>query len=463
DQVFGALETLTRMRQLHGDRLAIICNGIGPALLACDQLAVSGGQRAALAPQTLTALKDASLPTAVPGNPCDLGAGATPDHFAVAFELVAADPNVDAVLLVHVPTLLAPSLDVARRMIPILDEAQKPVLTSWMGFASASPAREAFGAAGVSTFDTPEQAVDAFAHMVKYRRNQEQLEQLPVSSQRSDAALVNSRRAWAVAGAAQYSDERHLDGARASALLGAAGIAVDDAAALEVDALLTTLQVRAGITRDPVFGPLVFLQGAGPHSEPVQRQVALPPLDTQFARSLIAATGLRAALERFSADAARDEGALADLLVRLCALVLEVKTIADIDLYPIVVGAEGIACYGTRVDFGEACEPAILPYPAELEEALTLPRSGRQVVLRPIRGDDAPAHAAFTARLSPQAIRYRLFGPRTRFTRRQLAQATQIDYAREMAFIASGETPEGEAETLGVVRAWTDPDNVSAE
>jgi acetyltransferase len=65
--------------------------------------------------------------------------------------------------------------------------------------------------------------------------------------------------------------------------------------------------------------------------------------------------------------------------------------------------------------------------------------------------------------LSPQAIRYRFFQPRTQFTRLELAQATQIDYAREMAFIATTESAVGKAETLGVVRAWIDADNVSAE
>ena len=42
----------------------------------------------------------------------------------------------------------------------------------------------------------------------------------------------------------------------------------------------------------------------------------------------------------------------------------------------------------------------------------------------------------------------------------EIARLTQIDYAREMAFIAAF---EGEADTLGVVRAVTDPDNVEAE
>ncbi len=84
-------------------------------------------------------------------------------------------------------------------------------------------------------------------------------------------------------------------------------------------------------------------------------------------------------------------------------------------------------------------------------------------MLRPIRAEDAPAHAVFGQRLSPESIRYRFFGPRSGFSQHQLAQFTQIDYAREMAFIASGKNDEGAEETYGVVRSWADPDNVSAE
>ena len=44
-----------------------------------------------------------------------------------------------------------------------------------------------------------------------------------------------------------------------------------------------------------------------------------------------------------------------------------------------------------------------------------------------------------------------------------MARLTQIDYDREMAFIAAAEGEGGETETLGVVRTVTDPDKVAAE
>ena len=44
-----------------------------------------------------------------------------------------------------------------------------------------------------------------------------------------------------------------------------------------------------------------------------------------------------------------------------------------------------------------------------------------------------------------------------------MARLTQIDYEREMAFIATGALADGGEETLGVARAISDPDNEDAE
>jgi acetyltransferase len=83
---------------------------------------------------------------------------------------------------------------------------------------------------------------------------------------------------------------------------------------------------------------------------------------------------------------------------------------------------------------------------------------GRPVVLRPIRPEDEPAHREFLTALSPADVRFRFFGMMRDFRHEQLARWTQIDYDREMAFIAVAD-----GRTLGVVRAVTDPDNQRAE
>jgi len=105
---------------------------------------------------------------------------------------------------------------------------------------------------------------------------------------------------------------------------------------------------------------------------------------------------------------------------------------------------------------------AIQPYPEHLEEEVTLP-SGLQVLLRPIRPEDEHIHQEFINSLSEEDLRMRFFGLVHEFTHSQLAQLTQIDYDREMAFVVTRQKNSGEQETIGVIRAFFDPDNISAE
>jgi len=84
-------------------------------------------------------------------------------------------------------------------------------------------------------------------------------------------------------------------------------------------------------------------------------------------------------------------------------------------------------------------------------------------VLRPIRPEDGPQHAAFVDQLDALDMRMRFFYSRRQIGPTEMARLTQIDYEREMAFIATAPTPDGREETLGVVRAVADPDNQEAE
>jgi acetyltransferase len=84
------------------------------------------------------------------------------------------------------------------------------------------------------------------------------------------------------------------------------------------------------------------------------------------------------------------------------------------------------------------------------------------VLLRPIRPEDEPTHHEFVRRVSAEDFRLRFFSPMRALPHSEMARFTQIDYEREMAFIATRNI-NGHSETLGVVRAITDPDNIRAE
>ena len=72
-------------------------------------------------------------------------------------------------------------------------------------------------------------------------------------------------------------------------------------------------------------------------------------------------------------------------------------------------------------------------------------------------------HRRFLEHLDPDDIRMRIFQTRHELPRSELARLTQIDYDREMAFIAEGVDAQGAPETLGVARTVSDPDQTEAE
>ena len=463
DELFNALESLTRMRRLNGERLAVFCNGPGPALLATDHLVRNGGRLASLGKETVAELQRALPPVASVGNPVDISAAARPEHFATVMDALTNDSNLDAILAIHVPTLIAPAQETAGAIAAAARRSVKPVLTSWMGDHSARNGRSVLDDAGVPTFDSPEQAVDVFMYMRNHLRNQQSLDQVPrpVAENRSS---VDSGVIWALIGSAREAQRDGLDPEESLRVLEAAGIPrradVDGDSATAGD----SIDFAVGITRDPVFGPVLYF-GAGekPDGPFSERQVGLPPLNLNLARIMIESSQACRALAELGLDAARVQDRMEEYLVQLGQLAVEVPVIAELAVFPLTVDRHSLRVGGARVTLGKRRETAIQPYPEELAEVVTLPKSGRRVELRPIRAEDAPAHAAFALRLSPQAIRMRFFGPRSTMTQHELAQFTHIDYAREMAFIDSEPNPDGESQTLGVVRTWTDPDNISAE
>ena len=108
-EMFAAAETVGRFRPTSRARLAIVGNGGGPGVLAADRVAETGGTLATLAPETRAALP----PEAAGANPLDLRADATPERYAAALDALAADPGVDALLVIQAPNVLADPLAVA--------------------------------------------------------------------------------------------------------------------------------------------------------------------------------------------------------------------------------------------------------------------------------------------------------------------------------------------------------------
>ena len=225
-------------------------------------------------------------------------------------------------------------------------------------------------------------------------------------------------------------------------------------------------ELIAGATCDPVFGPVILFGQGGIAVETVgDRALALPPLNMVLARDLVGRTRVARLLAGYRGRPPADLDAVATVLVRLSALLADLPEVQELDINPLLADEHGVLALDARMRVAPAAGPgaerfAIRPYPEELEESASW--QGGTVLLRPIRPEDAPQHAAFFAALTPEDVRFRMFASMQALPPAQLARWTQIDYDREMAFIATRPGAAG-PETLGVARAVADPDNITAE
>ena len=147
-------------------------------------------------------------------------------------------------------------------------------------------------------------------------------------------------------------------------------------------------------------------------------------------------------------------------------LIVDCPEIKRLDIHPLLVSGNEFTALDVTLELeafaGDAdARLAIRPYPHQLEEAVTL-KNGESCLFRPILPEDEPELQRFISQVTKEDLYYRYFSEINEFTHEDLANMTQIDYDREMAFVAV-QSYEGHEQILGVTRAISDPDNVDAE
>lgn len=534
EDLLSAAETLARVRprpgggSLHGNRVAVVTNGVGLGDLAADAILAGGAQLATLAPEALATLA-ALLPLGWgPGNPLTLGPGAG-TRLGEAAAILAALPDVDAVVALHAP---APEEqgDVAAEALAAAHKAGRraaPILAAWTGQATAGRQRAVLAKAGLAVFPTPEAAVRGALHLAQDRRNRAAAAELPerdVLELAPDRAVV--RRIFAQARAEcrlSLTEDEALDvlaayglpvvphrraagpeeAAAAAAMLGfpvalkvrSPDIAWKSEVGGVVLGLSTTAGVRSSVTLmaervarmrpdariegfvvermaaraqelrlrlgdDAMFGPWIGFGSGGTAADLADDEAFdLPPLNLPLAQQLIARSRVAHLLHGFRDHAPVNLAAVAEALVRLSQIAVDFPEIATLTVNPLFADNAGVlaadCALGLRPE-GELGRLAVPPYPAEQARPWRL-KSGEVVTVRPIRPEDAAAHAEAFTRMRPEDIRWRFFSPIRELSPQMMARLTQIDYSREMAFVAMRRRPDGTEEELGVARLIRDP------
>jgi acetyltransferase len=226
-------------------------------------------------------------------------------------------------------------------------------------------------------------------------------------------------------------------------------------------------ELIVGTTTDPVFGPvLLFGQGGTAVELSQNHAVALPPLNAALARDLVQRSGLATLLAGYRERPAVPEAVLLETLRQVAQMACDLPQLAELDINPLLVDAQGVLALDVRIRLhgpgrSQPVEPAIRPYPQELEQTITA--AGSQLLLRPIQPEDGARLQAFYAQASAADMRLRFFLTRREVPHSELARYSQIDYDREMTFIALAPGEAAGQSMAGEIRVVCDPDNQVAE
>ncbi|THF67439.1 bifunctional acetate--CoA ligase family protein/GNAT family N-acetyltransferase [Pseudothauera nasutitermitis] len=537
-QLFSAASALFSHFRPRGNRLAIITNGGGPGVMAADRCADLGIPISEFSEGTMEKL-NAALPAGWSrGNPVDILGDADVERYSKTVQAVLEGPNVDGVLVMLTPQAMTDPSAVAQAVIDLEKNADKPLVTCWMGSTQVQEARQLFIQAGIPTLRTPEPAVELFSHISAYYRNQKLLMQTPASLSHLNPPSIESARL--VIETALAERRKALNEMESKALLAAFRIPIaqtvvarsateamvlaeeiglpvvmkidspsiihksdsggvrlnlgslaavrtayqeilDEVRKNKPDAVINGVAIEpmilkrngrelvVGVKRDPAFGPVITF-GEGGNRVEANRDlaVALPPLNNFLVRDLIRSSRVAPLLADFRNMPAVDMDALELVLLRVSEMVCELPWIHQMEINPLIVDEKGAVAVDCRI-IAENVSPtadrydhmAIHPYPSHLTRKWTVPE-GTEVTIRPIKPEDAELEIEFVRKLSAETKYYRFMNTMRELPPAMVARLTQIDYDREMAFVATVDDNGTEVE-IGVCRYAVNPDGESCE
>jgi acetyl coenzyme A synthetase (ADP forming)-like protein len=402
EELLDAAALLSTQPLPRGRRVGVITNAGGLGILCADACESAGLELSALTEQTRLAVAAAVPGEASLANPVDLLGSATAATYEAVIPHVLADPNIDALIVIFVPPVVAGADEVAAaiRRSAESSTAAKPVVAVVIS-ADGTPAVLRESGSPVAALPYPESAARALAFACE---RADWLERplggatefdIDTAAGRRvvDSALADSPDAWlppdrirALLEAygiplvpERVANDADVAETAASALgfpvvvkTAAPGVHKTDIGGVALD-LRDGAQVRdavarigapvivqaflqagtellAGAVQDPVFGPLVAFGPGGANAELIgEAAFRIAPLTVLDAQELVLGGKAGRLVAGFRGAAPADAGALVELLLRLARLVEDIPEVAELDLNPILAQPDGCVAVDARV------------------------------------------------------------------------------------------------------------------
>jgi len=177
--LFNCSSILAKQPRPTGPNIAIVTNAGGPGVLATDSIIEKGGKLAVLTSETMNRLDDFLPLYWSKGNPVDIIGDSDEITYHKAIEACLDDKNVDGLLTICVPQVVADPKILADRLIDISKNAVKPMMVAFPGEESVYHARQILNRNNVPSYATPEEAVESYMYLYNYARNLELLYETP--------------------------------------------------------------------------------------------------------------------------------------------------------------------------------------------------------------------------------------------------------------------------------------------
>ena len=403
EELFDWARALAWQPLPEGNRVAVLTNAGGPAILAIDALEQAGLQLAPLTGQTCEYLRKRLPAVSSVENPVDILAGSGPGLYAVALDALLSDPTVDAAVVIQAPQDWFLPASLAEVVAEVAAVHNKPVLASIMGLASVDQALAILHRRRIPNFAFPERAASALSAMLARRTWLERPQETPADLDGVDIAAARAAllrddfpsalAAYGVhippaglarsAGEAirlaeeigypvalkvdslEFSHKSDVGGVILN-LAGSAAVrtAYDDIiagvrqanAGATIHGVMVQKMMRdgqeliAGVRRDPQFGPLALIGGGGIEVE-LRRDVALgiAPLDNIQAGRMLDDTLAGALLKGWRGAPAGDRLAVISALRRVAQIAHDFPEIEELEINPLYVLADGNGAYALDV------------------------------------------------------------------------------------------------------------------
>ncbi|HEV8374899.1 MAG TPA: acetate--CoA ligase family protein, partial [Candidatus Polarisedimenticolia bacterium] len=172
EEMFTLATAFTSQPLPRGNRIAILTNAGGPAIMATDVAVTLGLTLSPLEKKTRTALRKRLPSECSVANPVDLIASADAARYAVGLKSLLADATVDGLLVLFVSPTMIDSLEVAKAIARHARGSRKPVMTCFMGMDRGAEGVATLRSRSIPVYSFPEEAAQAMAALHRYRQIQ---------------------------------------------------------------------------------------------------------------------------------------------------------------------------------------------------------------------------------------------------------------------------------------------------